>query len=541
MKRRLIFIVLLLPLVLLSACGGGDLIAPTEPIISTVTMINASAISVTWSNSTDNNAVQGYRIYRDGNMTAATLGLSYTDKGLLPLKTYCYQVSAYDFDGNESGLSGTLCAMTAADTTAPSIPINVIANVVSFSTIQVVWTPSTDDVGVSWYDVYRNNVLIGNSTIPSYTDSNGLINTTSYCYTVSAHDASQHESSKSAPSCTSTPASDFKVYFIENGTGAGMYTSIAVQNGTNGTVYVSYYDYTNGDLKLARGSGNSWTNSTVDSTGNAGMYTSMAINQLGNLNIAYYDATNSLLKYAFTDSAGLLITTATIAPFGLSPSLKIDSSGALHVAFYNSAGAKGLAYMNYVGGTWQSALTITGDTGYRPSLFMDKNNRPHISFYDNASDSFYYAAYLGVSPLWVLGALDSGHAGLYSSIVVDSDSITHIAYYDGQNGDLKYVSGSAISGFSSSAVIDSSGVTGLYVSMALDSSSRPHICYYDETNGRLMYATKDTSNKWATSPIDSSSFDLGLYCSIAIDSLGKVHISYFDAATGSLKYATNRP
>src|SRR5947209_2480893 len=56
-------------------------------------------------------------------------------------------------------LSGTGAA--AADTTPPSIPSGLTATVISSSRITLAWSPSTDNVAVSGYNVFRNGTLIG--------------------------------------------------------------------------------------------------------------------------------------------------------------------------------------------------------------------------------------------------------------------------------------------------------------------------------------------------------------------------------------------
>lgn len=75
---------------------------------------------------------------------------------------------------------------------------------------------------------------------------------------------------------------------VEPGEDVGRYTDVAV---FGDKVFVSYYDVTNGDLKLAwkQGASGSWTRVRVDgATANLGLYSSLAIDQDGLPGIAYF-------------------------------------------------------------------------------------------------------------------------------------------------------------------------------------------------------------------------------------------------------------
>jgi hypothetical protein len=79
----------------------------------------------------------------------------------------------------------------------------------------------------------------------------------------------------------------------------GQHTSITI--GSDGLGLISYYDYTNRDLKVAHCSNaacSSATTSTLDSTGDVGQYTSITIGPDGLGLIGYYDLTNEDLKAA---------------------------------------------------------------------------------------------------------------------------------------------------------------------------------------------------------------------------------------------------
>ena len=124
----------------------------------------------------------------------------------------------------------------------------------------------------------------------------------------------------------------------------GYYTSIAI--GTNGNPIISYYDLTNSDLKVAACNNptcTTSTNTTIDSnsTGIDGQFTSIAIGTNGNPIISYYDETNNDLKIAVCNNPTCTTSTNTT----------IDSNG--YVGQYTSItiGTNGNPIISYFDGT----------------------------------------------------------------------------------------------------------------------------------------------------------------------------------------------
>ncbi|WHY17218.1 discoidin domain-containing protein [Paenibacillus sp. G2S3] len=91
------------------------------------------------------------------------------------------------------------------DTQAPSIPANLTATVVSSSGINLSWTASTDNVGVTGYEIYRGGSLVGNTATTSFSDT-GLTAATAYSYTVKAKDAAGNVSAASNTATATTQA-----------------------------------------------------------------------------------------------------------------------------------------------------------------------------------------------------------------------------------------------------------------------------------------------------------------------------------------------
>jgi chitodextrinase len=87
-------------------------------------------------------------------------------------------------------------SMAASDTTAPTAPSGLTATAVSSSQIDLSWTASTDDVGVTGYAIYRDAVEVDTTTATTYSDQ-GLAADQAYSYTVRAYDAADNESADS--------------------------------------------------------------------------------------------------------------------------------------------------------------------------------------------------------------------------------------------------------------------------------------------------------------------------------------------------------
>jgi chitodextrinase len=107
-----------------ASVGGSslaDTTAPSVPGAATVSGETPSKLTLTWPASTDDVAVTGYRVYRDGTDVSGVLaGMSFTDTGLTAGTTYTYRVRATDAAGNDSGLSDPVDGTTLPTVVEPT-------------------------------------------------------------------------------------------------------------------------------------------------------------------------------------------------------------------------------------------------------------------------------------------------------------------------------------------------------------------------------------------------------------------------------------
>jgi hypothetical protein len=114
-------------------------------------------------------------------------------------------------------------------------------------------------------------------------------------------------------------------------------TSIALNNSDK--PHISYYDQTNGDLKLANWTDNDWNIETVDAAGDVGGYTSMAIDRDDNPHISYQDISLRDLKYArWTGSSWDIEVVDSVASVGWESSLALDHNDHPHISYFNATG-----------------------------------------------------------------------------------------------------------------------------------------------------------------------------------------------------------
>ena len=196
----------------------------------------AGNVNLNWTPSTDNVGVVKYEVHRSATtgftpgaatkIADVTTGTAYSDTGR-PAGTWFYRVVAVDAAANASSGS-TEASATVADAQAPTAP-TALAAAVTGQTVALTWTASSDNVGVTGYQVYRSttsgftpgpvNKIADVTSGTAYSDA-GLAGG-SYFYQVVAIDLAGNPSPTSnQASATVAAAPDTQAPTVPNGVSA---------------------------------------------------------------------------------------------------------------------------------------------------------------------------------------------------------------------------------------------------------------------------------------------------------------------------------
>mgnify|MGYP001027571174 CR=1 FL=1 len=140
--------------------ASGDTTAPTVPSGLSSSNITETSLDLSWTASTDNVAVTGYRVFRNSTQIATTTTNSYSDSGLNASTAYNYTVSAYDAASNESNPSATETVTTSAP---PSIALMIDFGPTSPSGSMLTNSPGHDTSAIDSSDDTWNVVATSGS------------------------------------------------------------------------------------------------------------------------------------------------------------------------------------------------------------------------------------------------------------------------------------------------------------------------------------------------------------------------------------------
>lgn len=349
----------------------------------------------------------------------------------------------------------------------------------------------------------------------------------------------------------------WQIQTVDSAGTVGWYSSLALDS--SGRPVISYYDATNLDLKLVHcgdatcSSGN--TIRTVDSEGDVGWHTSLALDSNGNPVVSYYDETNKDLKLvrcgnATCSSGNAIHTVDSAGDVGWDTSLALDSNDNPVISYrdFSNDSLKLVHCGTPTCSSGNSIQTLDGDrdnnVGYDTSLALDSNGNPVVAYYDNTNVDLKLvrcgnATCSSGNTIQIVDGPDE--VGINPALALDSNDYPVISYWDESNVNLKFVhcGDATCSSGNVFQTLDSSSHSGLNSSLALDSRGNPVISYLASTNNalKLVYCGDATCSGGNTSQIVDTTGDQSDKTSLALDSSGHPVISYFDFNNGDLKLA----
>jgi chitodextrinase len=267
-----------------STTAAPDTTAPSVPSGLMVSNITQTTATFTWTASTDAVGVTGYEVSIDNGTGISVASTTYGATGFVAGTSHNYRVRAKDAAGNFSAYSGasTFTTTAAVDTSAPTVPTNPATSGITSSSINFTWNASTDNVGVTGYEVSINNAAGIAVTGTSYT-ANSLTASTAYQFKVRAKDAANNFSAYTSNISATTSAAS-AAPTIPNRTSS--FTSIplyatVVENPPSITVkWANIANVTRSSISIWRrikGSSSSWGSTIATPSASSNSYVDSAV------------------------------------------------------------------------------------------------------------------------------------------------------------------------------------------------------------------------------------------------------------------------
>jgi chitodextrinase len=127
-----------------------DTQAPTAPTNLAAGTVTATQVPLSWTASSDDQGVAGYRVFRGASQVGEVAGTSFTDTTVAPSTSYTYTVKAYDGGGNLSPASDPLDVTTpAGDAVPPTVSLTAPASGATLSGTSTLKATASDASGIA--------------------------------------------------------------------------------------------------------------------------------------------------------------------------------------------------------------------------------------------------------------------------------------------------------------------------------------------------------------------------------------------------------
>ncbi|WP_299312704.1 M14 family zinc carboxypeptidase [uncultured Aquimarina sp.] len=259
-----------------------------------------------------------------------------------------------------------------SDTQAPSVPTNLIASNITGNTVDLSWTASTDNIGVSEYEIYQGGTLVATSIISNATVS-GLNPDSEYILVVVAKDAAGNSSS----------ASDSVIF-----TTTGVVITYCSSQGNN--VNDEYIDYVGiGGIDNTSAATNGYEDYTnLTGAVSFGQNTIvLSLNYTGTIYTEYWNVWIDYNQDGTFDSSELVVSESTRSDANQSYDFTVSSSALtgttrMRVSLKYNAAATSCEIFTY-GEVEDYTVNIGGTTASRRNTIGSLNTKEAFQIYPN--------------------------------------------------------------------------------------------------------------------------------------------------------------
>lgn len=289
-----------------------------------------------------------------------------------------------------------------------------------------------------------------------------------------------------------TPKAAWNVSTVDNSGNSGVYIQLAFDK--SNTPHVTYVrspssDSLKNDLIYATRTGSLWSTKVINSSGNVLPPVSLALDGNGLPHIVYgylLDGSTAVYGLMYTcqksDGTWVTIRLPTGDNTGGDASLAIDRNGYPSIAYINAAKNYTLHYMFLNSSGWQDEL-VDATTGIsRPVLRLDASDRPHIAYNHHTAlytSEKWYATQMSATSSWKLNKVDEGYLSWFTGLALSSSGNPALSYTRDTNPTTSelYYSPMTYTGDFEPRLVTKGHFSG-YTSLFYDGTQKPHIAYF---------------------------------------------------------------
>lgn len=318
---------------------------------------------------------------------------------------------------------------------------------------------------------------------------------------------------------------------------------------------IAYYEATNGDLKIATCADTACTTpfiTTVDRTGDVGLYPSIALTNSDIPIISYQDYTNGDLKLAVCNNtrctSPTLVVVESDGTLGNHSSIALRSDNTPVITYFGpSAGRLKMALCDTILCAAPNRITLDSaySTGYYTSVKITSTNIPVVSYYDQNEHDLKLAvcADSACTSVTTSTVESAGDVGAYNALALKTNNAPVMSYFDATNSNLNLGVCLQLNCTAPTyIVVDANGAAGRNTSIALTNTNLPvisYLSYQDYPSGSIKLAR--CTNSACDAPIITTIDSVNAThtdTALALTSAGTPIVSYYDYANGNLKLYT---